>query len=354
MLLQSFAPEYVLAQPVLNKVLITDVSDRSFSLIYTSNEPGDSNLAVYSDPEGLNKVPNYNVVTYPVNTGTILVLTQNQFEAKQQIIDKAKALGVVKVAVTGLNPDSQYYVKYGFMSGVSQESTLCPDSGVLFCPESNNVLVSVKTNKQQTRNHQVAGIDIIFTNDNLFFYNEKIVLGELIVLAVENTRYPITVFAGDGMPLPYIQFDMNNITTYDQQFTYVVHGLDVKASGNIGEGVLVRRYRGLSDDTTELGVIGVVRADGSLVEKIDRSIADCNADGVVNGYDSLLLQKILTSNISTKDYTNIGFHSILCNLYKEEGLNSVITNVNLDASDFDRLSDVLVGKTQLNSLPESP
>ena len=340
--------------PVLDKVLVTDVTSRSFSLIYSSNESGSPIVEIYSDAAELNKISNHKVVAYPIATGNVFSGAQDQFTAKKIIVDAAKALGIVKLAVTGLSPDTQYYVKYGLDNTAMTESTLCPDAGVSFCLDLSTSLISVKTAKQQTRSQLTLISETLFTNDVLIIINKNIAVGELIIMATENTRYPVSVFAGDGMPLPYVLVDMNNYTIYDQQSTYIIRGDDEQAKGNHGESIVIRQYRGQGADSTQVGMVGKVGKVGGLVKSVDRKMADCNADGNVNGYDSLLLQHVITTNIPSTDYTDIAFHPFLCNLYMEEGLNSVVSAVNIDASDLTRLSNALVGKTRLEDLPEAP
>jgi hypothetical protein len=341
------------APPILDKVLIADVTDRSFSVIFTSNEMGTPKLEVYSDITGLNQLLNNSVISYPVGTGNIFSGIQNGAAAKKIIIDAAKILGIIKLSVSGLMPDTQYYVKYGF-DNTTAESTLCPDAGITLCPDLSGSLVSIKTARQQTRNQSVAGLENLFTNDVLMLTDQNLIVGELVIMATENTRYPVSVFAGDGMPLPYVLIDMNNYTTYDQQGTYIIRGDDQQLKGNHGEAVLVRQYRGQNGDTSQVSMVGKVNVNGGLIKSISRKMADCNADGNVNGYDSLLLQHVIATNVLTTDYTNVAFHPLLCNLYMEEGLNSVTTAVNIDSADFSRMSDALVGKILLENLPETP
>lgn len=348
----------IAAPPVLNKVLVADVTDRSFSIIYTSSEKGTPKLELYSDSAALNQLFNYTLTIYPVNINNKATnnnaIPDSGFSNRQLIIDSAKARGIVKLNISGLSPNTQYYVKYGAENSATAELTLCPDSGLALCADAVLTPVAVKTAKKITRSQQIDGLSTLYTNDISLFVKQDAVIGDLIIVMAENTRYPVSVFAGDGPPPPFVFIDMNNFSTLEQDSTYVVHGFDEQAQGNYGESIVIRKYSGLSGDTMQRGLVGIASNTGMPVDMVERTMADCNGDGKVNGYDSLVLQYVINKNISSIDYSKIAFHPFLCNIFSQEGLNNVSSLSAIDSSDLSILSDVLVGKKQRENLPEAP
>ena len=69
----SLALDATAGVPVVSDVMVTDVSTRSFSVIWSASEPSVSGLQVYDDPDGL--VPSENAVTIaqPVESGNDLI-----------------------------------------------------------------------------------------------------------------------------------------------------------------------------------------------------------------------------------------------------------------------------------------
>jgi len=150
------------APPVLSDVLITNVTDRSFSLIWTTDQSGQASIELYADSAATSPISQYNVELYPVLTGEPGVSGQARVASISTITQAAQSFGIVKLQVTGLNPDTNYYLKYGLQTA-TPESSLCPDAGLMFCPDAPPSLLTVQTASTQTRITPTA--NILFEND---------------------------------------------------------------------------------------------------------------------------------------------------------------------------------------------
>jgi len=338
-----------LAMPVLSKLVVSDVSDRSFSIIFTADVQGTPFLEVYSNSEATSPAVGYELEFLPVQTGDV---TDFVSESKNIIRNLSKSLGINKVTVTGLSPNQQYFIKVGYKEDLTGDQTICPDSGVLNCLAITGI-VAVKTNEKISRTVASAEDTVIKLGENFVYLNSDASKGELILLASENSKYPISVYMGDGVPVPYTRFDLNNLTKIDQSNTYFVKGQDVRENGNYGDAVIVRNYRGTAEDTSEVYTIGSSKGDGTNIEPNLAIMGDCNNDGKVNSYDILLMQYVISNNIMASDYSKFPFHILPCDLVKSNDVYSLDTGIMVDDEDYDQLSDLLVGKTESNNLPVS-
>lgn len=338
------------SQPVLDKVLVADVSDRSFSLLFIANEPGTPGLMVYTDESMQTSIPNLNQLNYPVHTGLYGVNSIDGVSPKQLIVDAAKEAGIVKITVSGLNQNSRYFVKYYFQSDIDLETTICPDDGVVSCNRSSDETVQVDTMSAISRLKD----NQVYINDTLLYLDGEAQAGEILLLSVENTKYPLSMFVGDGMPLPYVAVDLNNLYSKTDLANYKVNGSDMRDGGDYGEGIMVMRYSGQNTADIKVMQLGVINNNGSLVEVFDRRLGDCNSDGRVDGYDGLLLQRIIQNSVSPGAYTGLAFHPYLCNLFVEEYFNGIVNGITIDSSDYDQMSNILVGKESSDNVPTMP
>ena len=333
--------------PVISEVLVTDVTDRSFSIVWATDQVGQPQVDLYFDELGTTPVQNPQINFYPVVTGDPFAL--NRQISRDEISQAAQTMGIVKATVSGLAPDTDYYVKPGFET-TFLESTSCPDSGSVYCPGIVG-LPSVRTATAQTRIYN-PGTEQLFENDQLLILDENVELGELLVIGVENAKYPVTVFAGDGIPLPYQIIDLNNL--YNQEFSMRVQGGRESSMGNHGEALIVRRYKGNSGNVTELKRMGDIIGQGALVEAVPVSLGDCNGDTRIDGYDIFVIEHFLGGTFTSQEFTAVAFHPVLCNLYTEEGRHSVKTTVNIDLADQDHLRSLLIGTISSQDLPVQP
>lgn len=340
------------APPVLSEAIIADVTDRSFSLIWTSDQQGLPIVEMYSDVAGA--VPVISGITYTaydIHTGNPAFDESSRLASVTGIKDAAKSLGIIKVTTTGLNLATEYFVKFGVQVESTMETTLCPDAGISYCPDTSSALLSFTTEQTPVRTTSASRL---FTTDILLELKVSARLGELLILNAETANYPVSAFVGDGVSVPYAILDLNNLYSSSSSQSLLLAGSTIKTFGDVGEGLVVRHYKGVDGSETGIQVAGVNLTTGALMTPIGRDYGDCNNDGRVDGYDHMLLENVVAGVLPTADYSSVAFHPVLCNLYKESGLNSVATSVVIDIEDGTRLEALLIGKLPLSSLPEAP
>ncbi|RLG90099.1 hypothetical protein DRO34_06195 [Candidatus Bathyarchaeota archaeon] len=206
--------------PSVKDIMVTDVTTRSFSVIWASSEPSYPDLNVYDDPDGT--IPTWGAVitSQPVESGD------------SWIGALAEDNGVMKVRVTGLLPNTTYYFQTVTTSKSTSDTTIYPDSAPLR---------SVTTEALTVRN-KASGEDVVpFSNDLIVeecYLNDGVTPAEgtLLVATVEGGDYPVTAFIGDGIDPPYALIDLNNLFSRNSH-----ESLDVTK----GENLTLVNFRGM-------------------------------------------------------------------------------------------------------------
>ena len=129
----------------LDPYLVTDVTPRSFSVIWSSSEASTPDLEVYDDPDGFVPTLNAVIMPQPVESGS------------GTIAASAEDNGVMKVRVTGLDASSIYY----FQTITTSKST----SDVTYDPEAAPML-SVATEIRVIRTEMDGEDEIPFTSNS--------------------------------------------------------------------------------------------------------------------------------------------------------------------------------------------
>ena len=344
---QSYAISPVLSQPV-----ITNVTDRSFSLIWTSDQSGSPLVEIYSDAAGtVPVVSDISITPYGVFTGNPALDESDRQSSIDSIVAVAKSNGIFEVTVAGLMPATQYFIKHGVQAELTQETTLCPDSAASFCPDANLDLLSLTTELSAER---VDASTHLYMNDVLLGLNVNTQQGQLVIINAETAAYPVSAFVGDGVPAPYVVVDLNNFFAVPAHTSLLLTGSSVKNIGDTGEGLVVRYYKGVNGSETSIVAVDVNQKRGALMTPVTRKYGDCNSDGRVNNYDHLLMANVVAGLLQETEYVNAAFHPVFCNLYKEDGLHSIATSVQIDGEDQSRLEALLIGKSNSVNLPEAP
>ena len=162
-------------------VQVTDVTPVQFSVVWGTVEPATSTLKVFADADGI----------VPATEGLIIPESNN--------FPPAEDLGVMKVRVVNLKPDTQYYC---------QIQTTSKNSGIVTSYPETPPYIGVRT-------EHTSGI---VSNDvlaqEISIGNGKSTQGTLGIVKVDQASYPLTGWAGDGVPDGWIAIDMNNF--YDK------------------------------------------------------------------------------------------------------------------------------------------
>jgi hypothetical protein len=156
-----------------NSLVVTDVTPVKFSVVWGTQEPATGWVSVFLEPEG----------TRPCTEATALSESSEH--------PPAEGIGVLKVSVIGLKPDTEYFFR--------TLTTLTKNSAVYESP-----MTRVKTEKAS----------VIVRNDVLVQKVEigdaKLAPGMLVIASVESASYPITGWVGDGVPEEWAAIDTNN------------------------------------------------------------------------------------------------------------------------------------------------
>jgi hypothetical protein len=249
--------------PDVTEVMVTDVTTRSFSVIWTSSEASYPSLNVYDDVNG----------TVPTSDA---VITLQPVESDNNDIGiVAENNGVLKVRVTGLEPDTTYY----FQTVTTSKSFL---DDVTFYP-ANPLFPGVTTESSVMRTKMCGEADVPFTNDLITVEcylpeSSTPAEGTLLVAEVEGCHYPVSRFVGDGVPVPEAYIDLNNLFSLQSYTTKPVYG---------GERLTLTRLMGIHGvETSEYYVpINEQLAQMKFPLLIPPCLGDFYRDGDVDGSD---------------------------------------------------------------------
>ena len=209
--------------PVVNNVMVTDVTTVSFSVIWSSSEASTADLDVFQDADGTSPVPDTVVLPHPVNDPAMA----------STISEAAENNGVMKVMVTGLQPDTTYYFQTITTSKSTTDTTYSPSSAPL---------TAVTTESETVRTYQNGDDVLPFSNDIII---EPCYLddgstpadGSLLIATVAGGNNPITAFVGDGVDSPYALIDLNNVFSRE-----MFENLDLEQ----GENLTLVNFRGIN------------------------------------------------------------------------------------------------------------
>ena len=187
----------VQAAPTITRVLATDVTPSGFSVVWQTSEPAGAGISVYADANGTTEITtNFEVTYYPVHSGN-----PNSVENYQKSLDKdaitaaTRALGLVKVSVTGCKPATTYYFRVRAEAG--GEAAVWPKA----------VPASVTTASENSFVGEARHLLLMLTNsgDNL---NAS---GWLVTAASDGTRAPICEFVGDGVGTNQVYLNLSRM-----------------------------------------------------------------------------------------------------------------------------------------------
>ena len=249
--------------PTVSDVTVTDVTPVSFCVIWASNEPCTSDLNVFEDGNGTVPLTGITIESQPVAGGDSSIATS------------AENNGVMKVRVTGLEPDTTYYFQTVTISKSTSDITHYPDSAPM---------LGVGTESRVVRTEMVGSDEVPFTNDLIRFecYLPGGVTpaeGALLVAQVVGCDYPVSSFVGDGIAVPEAYVDLNNLFSSASYETRALHG---------GESLTLTRFMGI--DGIESDTYFVPRNDQLAELKGPLTVPLCEGDfeprdGDVDGSD---------------------------------------------------------------------
>ena len=186
--------------PEVSHVMVTDVTTTSFSVIWSASEASTADLKVYEDEAGA--VMDAVITPHPIESGDDAIKTA------------AENNGVMKVRVTGLEPDTTYYFMTITTSKSTEETTDYPDTAM-----------SVTTESETVRTYESGEDTLPFSNDPIIeacYLDDgtNFAEGTLLLATVAGGSHPITAFVGDGVEPPFAIIDLNNVFSRDTHVNF--------------------------------------------------------------------------------------------------------------------------------------
>jgi hypothetical protein len=196
--------------PTVKNIMVSDVTPFSFCVIWSSSEPSQGSVDVFADINGT------------VAVAGILLEPQPLLGSNFAIRTAAEDLGVLKVRISGLSPDTAYYIQTVTTSKNAPIVTLRqPAPGALIAARTE-VLV------QRTDD---SGTTIVPTGNDLLLVEARLPgggpapSGSLVILKLVEAAYPISSFVGDATPQPYQAYlDLNNFFSTTDGVTLTLVG----------------------------------------------------------------------------------------------------------------------------------
>jgi hypothetical protein len=243
--------------PQVSEVMVTDITTRSFSLVWKSSEAATASLKVY-DGSACNVETAGAVITpHPTNSGDAAIKTA------------AETSGVMKVMVAGLSSDTEYCYQTVTTSKSTSDVTTAP-----------SVPAKVVTEFQTVRTYIEEGTNAIkpFSNDLIIFpvyQPDQITFSEGSLLIVEGPGGSrVSSFVGDGVSSPNALIDLNNL------FTSTGTNMDIAG----GEIVIIREFRGNNGKTESATLVRFREAPEDMELSMIKSPVPCFfADNDCNG-----------------------------------------------------------------------
>lgn len=197
---------------------ITDVTPASFSIVWMTDVPANPTVEVFADAS----------MAVPIIEGIEIMPMAG---AAPDVALAAREKGIMKVQVTGLLAGTTYYVRAVTIDPVD------PQSISYSSPLEAGTALEVKPYVRKE-----GGVLQGFSNDLLTFKvyigprdtRARPGLGDLLVLAVEGSPYPMSAFVGEGIEDPEGVLDLNNL------FAPEMMSMDTIG----GEKTILRVYRG--------------------------------------------------------------------------------------------------------------
>lgn len=243
--------------PQVSEVTVTDVTTRSFSVIWKASEASTANVKVFDGPACTVETAGAVITPHPTNSGYPAIKTA------------AENSGVMKVMVTGLSSDTEYCYQTVTTSKSTSDVTTSPLTPV-----------KVVTEVQTVRTYVEQGTNAIkpFSNDLIIFpvyQPDQVTSSEGSLLIVEGPGgSKVSAFVGDGVPSPNALVDLNNL--------FASAGTNMDLAG--GEVVIIREFRGNNGKTESATLVRFREAPEDMGLSMVNSPVPCFfADNDCNG-----------------------------------------------------------------------
>ena len=160
----------------VDHITITDVTPSEFSVIWQSTEASTCSLVVYNE------------------TGALLSNVSITSESASHA--PAEDIGVMKVTVTGLDPNKTYHF---------QTITTSKEEGLILVTPPGPQLIEVVTESASSLVDNDPVKQMIYDEDG---NNAD---GALLVASVQGGNYPVTAWVGQDIPSPWARLNLNRV-----------------------------------------------------------------------------------------------------------------------------------------------
>jgi len=294
------------AVPETVSVRIADVSTTSFAVVWLTDVAAEPTLQVYTDSSANNEI-----------TQTLRLTAMPN--ATAEVADAARAKGVMKVRVSGLEAETTYYVRTVTVDPANSSSV------------GYSAPQAVTTATKVAPYHSAADSTLTPSANDLANFpvyirpsdaSQQPGLGDLLLLETDGSSYPVSSFVGQNIVAPEGLLDLNNLFDLDGLSLHLL--FDEKAT--------LRIYRG--DALTTLLHYRVIPSDGELVNVAEPAagfFADINLDGNVDSADFALFKEQYRQGANDAAF-NPDYNFIA------EQPDGVISDDVVDAKDFARFA----------------
>jgi len=273
------APAPLLAAgPAVRFITPTDVTPRSFQLVWLSGDPATGSLRLFEAPACVNEIFTADVVPLPTVSGSAA------------IVEAARQLGVVAVRAAGLLPDTDYCVQTVTTSLFSNLVTTEPPHPMI-----------VHTARRTTRSKDAAPGDpnqVAFSNDLTKLQITRsdpgaATNGALVLVRVTGALSPLAAFVGDGIdddanpstPTGLALIDLNNLygAATGESLDLAGDGSEDLSARVLGspEGFVTVDARIVPVDHGLNEVVAPSPCRGALATACDGRLGDADGDGDV-------------------------------------------------------------------------
>ena len=197
----TVAPTCLAAGPNVRSFEFTDITPRSFRVVWLSDEGGTATVRLYQAPACVDEIFTATITPHPT------------LGADPALIQAAQDKGIMVVEVAGLQPETEYCIRGVTVSTLTSLSTEAPA-----------VPLRVTTEKLTTRGRP-SGPDIqAFSNDLVKLSISSSVpttptRGALVLLRASGASSPLAAWVGDTIdddndpssPTTQVFFDLNNL-----------------------------------------------------------------------------------------------------------------------------------------------
>jgi len=190
------------AAPVLSGLRVTDVTPGSLRVVWQSNEAANPGLEVFTNPAG----------TIPA-TG-VTISAYREFGADPFPANLARDSGIMSMHVSGLDPDTTFYLR--------ASSTSLANSSITTAP-LQTVLTAVGVRRALSSPSPTPLANPILRFQCLTRSGERAATGSLLVVQVAGAHSPVTTLVG-GIADTYVDF--NNLFSATTRETLSLAGFE--------------------------------------------------------------------------------------------------------------------------------